>query len=286
MSPNPKTLIFLHIPRTGGTTLKRLPDRNYGRGQTLTFYNVDHSAAAERFARLPESERAHCRFIQGHLYFGFHRFVPNESTYVTFLREPISRLLSFYSYARTHTDHYLYQLITEERLSLKQLLERKEASEELLNLQTRIIAGVEPSGGVDRMALEQAKENLRTHFSFVGLTEEFSASLLLLARTLGWSFPFHVKRNASRKKNPWEQAGSETLAMLREANSLDLELYEFGRALFQAQLERAGESFEPELRRFQKMNFLGAHAYEQYENVVRRAKKIIGREDSGILEIP
>jgi hypothetical protein len=270
-------VIFLHIPRTGGTTFQRIPERNYERNETLTFNGARHREEIERFAKLPESARARYKFIQGHLYFGFHRFVPGNSTYVTFLREPIARALSFFSYARSHSDHYLHRLLTEEQLGLATLLERR-ATPELFNQQTRMIAGDQsnPDRQLDRGALERAKQNLQTNFSFVGLTEEFSASLILLARVLGWRLPFHVKRNATRKKIQLDRIDARTHALLREANALDLELYEFARELFDAQVSSAGDSFASELRRFQRLNFLGGRAYEQYVSLIQSFKQLIG----------
>jgi Galactose-3-O-sulfotransferase len=258
--------------------LQRIPGRNYDRNQILTFYEPGLRDQIERFAQLPELQRAGYKFIKGHLYFGFHQFVPGESTYVTFLREPISRVLSFYSYARSHPDHYLYRLITEERLGLEAFLKR-EATVELFNLQTRMIAGDanNPNGSVDRSMLERAKENLRTHFCSVGLTEEFDASLLLLARTIGWRLPLFVKRNVSSKKSLPCSIDAQTAALLREANALDLELYEFAQELLQSQLRAAGDWFESELRRFQGLNFMAARCYEHYESLVHGIRRMAGR---------
>jgi Galactose-3-O-sulfotransferase len=258
--------------------LQRIPGRNYGRNQILTFYEPGLRDQIERFAQLPESQRAGYKFIKGHLYFGFHQFVPGESTYVTFLREPISRVLSFYSYARSRPDHYLYRLITEERLGLEAFLKR-EATVELFNLQTRMIAGDgnNPNGSVDRSMLERAKENLRTHFCFVGLTEEFDASLLLLSRIFGWRLPLFVKRNVSSKKSLPSAIDAQTAALLHEANALDLELYEFAQELLQSQLRAAGDWFESELRRFQGLNFMAARSYEHYESLVQSIKRMVGR---------
>lgn len=275
-TPSP-TVIFLHIPRTGGTTFQKIPERNYDRNQILTFNGLRHREEIERFAKLPESERASYKFIQGHLYFGFHRFVPGRSTYVTFLREPIARALSFFSYARSHSDHYLHRLITEERLGLQTLLERG-ATPELFNHQTRMVAGDQTNSDrqLDRGALERAKQNLQTSFCFVGLTEEFSAGLILLARMLGWRLPFYVKRNATQKSGR-DGIDAKTHALLREANALDLELHEFAQKLFNAQLRSAGESLESELRRFQRLNFLGGRAYEHYQSLIQSVEKVIGR---------
>jgi len=273
-----ETVIFLHIPRTGGTTFERIPNRNYGRNQTLTFDGANHREEIEKFTRLPELQRAQYKFIRGHLYFGFHRLLPGPSTYVAFLREPIARALSFYSYARTHSDHYLYRLLNDEQLSLKELLERK-TTHELSNLQTRMIGGASHDRNclIDRTVLETAKENLRSSFCFVGLTEEFSASMMLLARTLGWRLPVHIKRNASRKIDDAAMMDAQTHALLLEANALDLELYTLARQLFEIQLRNAGDSFATELRRFRRLNFFGGRAYEQYESLVGGVKQMLGR---------
>lgn len=277
MAAPSQTVLFLHIPKTGGTTFHKILERNYARHQTVTFDGRHHRDEIERFAKLPEPQRARYRLIKGHLYFGFHRFLPGNSTYLTFLREPIARAFSFYSYARSHSDHYLYRSLTEERLGLRTLLERGTTTE-LFNLQTRMIAGESNlDRSLDRSALERAKQNLQTNFCFVGLTEEFDASLILLSRTFDWSIPFYVKKNVSRKKSRPESIDAQTDALLREANALDLELYEFAQKLFDAQLRNAGDSFESELRRFQRLNFFGARAYEHYENLIQNVKQVIGR---------
>jgi hypothetical protein len=272
MSEHRPTLIFLHIPRTGGTTLKKLPERNYGTDQIFDLYDSDNAAQIRRFAQLPESQRANYKCIKGHLFFGFHKLVPGQSTYVTFLREPIARVQSFYSYVRAHPEHYLHRDLVEQRLGLKELL-RHPGTEELCNLQTRMIAGdlENPEQIVDRVALERAKENLRTHFSVTGLTEEFDASLLLLARAQGWPLPLYVKRNASRRAP--ETIDAKTRDLVREANALDLELYQFGKELFRAQLGHAGESFQSEIRRFKRLNFWVAHVHECLAKLTRSGRR-------------
>lgn len=279
MTTPSQTVIFVHIPKTGGTTFHKILERNYPRNQTLTFDGRHHRDEIERFAKLPGPQRAVYRLIKGHIYFGFHRLVPGISTYVTFLREPVARALSFYSYARSHSDHYLYQLLTEERLGLRTLLERGTTAE-LFNLQTRMIAGESNlDRSLDRSALERAKQNLETNFCFAGLTERFDASLILLSRTFDWSLPFYVRKNVSRKKSRPESIDAQTHALLRQANALDLELYEFAQKLFDAQLRNAGNSFEHDLRRFQRLNFLGARAYQHYENLIQSVKQVIGRRE-------
>ena len=261
----PRTLIFLHIPKTGGTTFRRILEGNYSRNETLTFNGADYSVEIERFAQSSEATRARYRAIQGHLYFGFHRFVPAESGYVTWIRDPIARALSFYSHVRTHPEHYLHRRLIDERLDLKGLIER-EATPELFNLQTRMVAGARNHAvsGLDRGILEIAKQNLEKNFCFVGLTEEFDAGLALLSEMLGWNIPFYVKRNVSSERFATESIDPETDRLLREANSFDFELHEFARDLFEARRRAAGPVFESKLCQFQQLNSVAAFAHEYY----------------------
>jgi hypothetical protein len=273
-----RTVIFLHIPKTGGTTFHKILERNYAPDETLTFDGSRHPTEIESFAKLPESHRARYRLIKGHVEFGFHRFVAGESTYMTFLRDPIARALSFYSHARTRSDHYLHRLVTDQRMRLENLLERG-VTPELFNQQTQMISGC-PSGPncpLDHNALETAKQNLRSNFCFVGLTEEFDAGVVLLSHMLGWSRPFYVKRNVSSKKTRAESLPPQIRALVRDANSLDFELYEFARTLLAAQIRAAGAGFASELRRFQRLNAVAARSYESYESIKRGVQGLIGR---------
>lgn len=247
-----ETLIFLHLPKTGGSTLSRILERHYSPRETLT---LDAPGLAE-LKTLPDAQRARYRLIQGHLYFGLHRLVPGASTYVTFLRRPVERVLSFYYHASSKPDHYLYPSLTTERLNLKTLLARN-LTEELCNLQTRMLAGEEwedPQRIVTRAALDQAKANLRSHFRFVGLMEEFDASLLLLHRAFDWPLHFYVKENVAKEKPPGASLDVETRRMVAEANSLDFELYEYVGNLFAEECRAAGDSLAVDLVRFRRSN--------------------------------
>ena len=264
----PRTLIFLHIPKTGGTTFRRILAGNYSRDETLTFDGADYSVAMERFAQSSEVSRARYRAIQGHLYFGFHRLVPGESSYVTWIRDPIARALSFYSHVRTHPEHYLHRRLIDERLDLKGLIEG-EVTPELFNLQTRMVAGARnhPVSGLDRTTLEIAKENLEKNFCFVGLTEEFDAGITLLSAMLGWNIPFYVKRNVSSERTAAESVDPKINRLLREANLFDFELYEFARNLFEARRRAAGPMFESQLSQFQRLNSVAASARGHYSKM-------------------
>ena len=210
----------------------------------------------KRGSKQSQPRSARYRLIKGHFYFGLHRFIPGPSVYITFLRNPVERVLSFYHYARSTPDHYLYDVLTKECLNLKAPL-AQEATLELCNEQTRLLAGDEwedPQRPVTRAALERAQVNLRTHFRVVGLTEEFDASVLLVHRTFGWDLPFYVKENVTKNKPDGAVLDAETRRLVEETNSFDLELYEYARGLFNEQRRAAGNSFDAELSHFRNLN--------------------------------
>ena len=256
-----RTLIFLHVPKTGGTTFRKILERSYSGEAVLTLKGADYTADFENFANSAESERRRYRLIQGHLYFGFHDLVPGDSSYVVWLRDPIARALSFYAHVRTHSDHYLHQRVIDKRLDLRKLIEGN-ATPELFNLQTRMIAGQRnnPNRPLDRTALEIAKKNLETNFCFVGLTENFDASLILLGELLGRKVPFYTRRNVTRQRTPAVHLDPEMDRLLRKANDLDLELYEFAKVLFETRRRAAGPEFDSQVARFQRLNSIAASA--------------------------
>ncbi len=266
-----ETLIFLHIPKAGGSTISKILEQRYSRAETLTLDDRDRQIA--QLKALPAAQRGQYRLIQGHLFFGLHRFIPGATTYITFLRRPVERVLSFYYYARSTPDHYLYPLLATERLDLKTLLAR-DLTLELRNEQTRLLAGDEwedPQRIVTRAALELAKANLRTHFRVVGLLEEFDASLLLLRRAFGWHLPFYVKENVTKEKPDETSLNAETRRLVEDANSLDLELYEYARNLFDERRRAAGDSFAAELCHFRQLNRAYARSVpRRFADLLRR----------------
>jgi hypothetical protein len=268
------TVIFLHIPKTAGSTLYEILDHSFRLDEILTFDGYNHSQEITEFIRAPETERGRYQLIKGHMFFGLHRHVPGRCVYFTMLRDPMARLVSFFKHASREPKHYLHGLINQEAADLKTLL-RMRASSELFNHQTRMIAGGDwrdANRRVDRSALDQAKRNLRDRFDVVGVTEEFDASLLLLRQRIRRTVPVYLKRNVAPKCARLNQAiDGETRKLLREANLLDLELHRFARELFSLQRRAAGLRFKIELRRFRILNA----AYQGWMGVRQKSAQVI-----------
>jgi Galactose-3-O-sulfotransferase len=186
----------------------------------------------------------------GHIHYGFHQHLQGASTYVTILREPVSRVLSLYRYIATNPQHYLHEQVADR--SLIDFVSSQVDTEEVENGQTRQIAGV-TQGSPNGASLLRAKQNLAEAFAAVGLVERFDESLILFKRRLGWKMPFYVRKNVTRRSLE-EEATNEAREIISSRNTLDVELYEFGRELFQEHVRREGPLFEVEVSMFQTLN--------------------------------
>jgi len=221
-----QTLIFLHIPKTAGTTLNRIIEWQYSPFDVFTMDPYRIRATPERLARLPEARRRRLRMVRGHMLYGIHECLPQGGTYFTMLRDPVARVLSAYHFVLRRPLNPLHRKVKKERLGIEEYVR---LFPERHNLQCRLIAGVKSTQINDQRLIDRAKENLANSFSVVGISEQFEESLILMATTFGWQIPFYKNRKVSKARPQIDPATKE---MIREYNRLDVELYEFGKQLF------------------------------------------------------
>jgi hypothetical protein len=252
-NPRPPLVFFLHLPRTAGTTLARVIDRQYTSEAILPLYD---SSTGEEIGRIPPDRLDSMRAVVGHFYFGAHRFLARPFVYVTVLRDPVDRVISHYYFVRGDSTHYLHQAAR--RMSLIDYVISCDLAEPN-NDQTRLLCGQYEGSVPDRCTeamLPLAKRNLREYFAVVGLTEDFDRALILMKRILGWSNPFYLRQNVTPGRLRKDDLGDETLDVIETYNRLDIELYRYAGDLLQEQIRQQGDPFERELRTFRRLNAL------------------------------
>jgi hypothetical protein len=227
-----EALIFLHIPKTAGTTLNRIIEWQYN---PVSIFTVDPHrirATVARFKTFSEQRRRRFRVVRGHLLYGIHEFLPQGATYITMLRDPVARVLSSYAFILRRPLHPLHRKLKASRLGVEDFIRMTLHRQ---NLQCRFISGIGVGPDCDEGALELAKENLTRSFHIVGLCERFQESLCLMMAAFGWKVPFYTNRKVTKKRPSIE---SNVIDMIREYNRFDLQLYDFVWKSFEEKLRR------------------------------------------------
>jgi hypothetical protein len=257
---NAPLLAFVHIPKTAGGTATTMFARAYSRSGIRDGGNYLRSP--ERAVNAVANPRKHeARVIAGHVPYGVYReHLPPDSRYMTFLREPVDRVLSHYYRHMHRPDLSLADRRKADRVrALAGSLE--EAMVELRfpqvnNLATRFLCGdPSPLGELPATALDDAKASLR-EFAFVGIQERFEESIVLLQRALGLELTPYLNRHVSAEggRPTVEEISAEQRALIIECNRLDVELYDFGLQLFEEAVAAADDAFADDVETLRAMS--------------------------------
>lgn len=248
-------VVFFHIPKTGGTTLDYITAKSY---RIDYVYQVNAPAMDQHVNGLFKNNQMF-RTLMGHYelndYF-YQLFDRQKLVQFTMLRDPVSRVISYYDYLRTSENHPKYSIAKD--LSLQEFIVHPEI-DEMPNGQTCRILGLLRQGEWMRdtrnneQLLADAKYQLEHRFSLFGLTEMYDAFLLMAQKTLGWQDVFYQRMNESREKTDKNQIPQAVLDKIKEVNSVDVELYHFAKTLFQQRANEIGID-EKRVSDFQQCN--------------------------------
>jgi hypothetical protein len=253
--PNDRLTIFVHLHKTGGTTLRRILSREYGRDE---FLDLDFVRGEDELAsyRASADQRERVRAIAGHLAFGLADELDRPANYVTLVREPVARVLSYFHYLQAHPEApEQYR-----RTTLEEFIADPDVEADVHNEQTRLLGsqrGAERAAPT-RATLEQAKQHIQRHVVVAGTTERFDESVLLMAQKLEWqSPPYYVRRNVGSGERP--ELSPELRAAIVEHNTLDVELHRWVSARLDATIGREGLRFRAHAARFRALNSHSGH---------------------------
>jgi hypothetical protein len=235
-------LYFLHIPKSGGNSVRELFSRVYGEKLVGVYKAMDDAYAA---SLKPLCQKDSVLF--GHYSFSLHlRLGDPDAEYMTILRNPVDRVISWYKWVARHPDHSNYERIHRDRLTVAEAVQQG-IGPQVNNHAVRILSGncrlwpvkhrvldywsVQVLGKQlyqmnGKRYLDVAIANLNRHFCFVGIVERMDQLTEFLVRR---GVKAAEKENVERVNvtPPMEIAiDSHTLEVIRKANELDLMLYE------------------------------------------------------------
>ncbi|MEE8576077.1 MAG: sulfotransferase family 2 domain-containing protein [candidate division Zixibacteria bacterium] len=253
-SPDKMTrLFFLHIPKAGGTTFYDIIYRNFAYRKVA---KIDGTQVAESIADLsaqPMAVKKRFDSVIGHFTFGFHQQFSGKYTYITFLRDPVSRVVSLFNHIKNVSHHPLHEVVASKGMDIHSFA-TSDLTREIDNDQVRRIAGSNAEVMADT-DLAQAVENLERSFAFVGVSEEYDQSLVLLRRLFPRWDVRYVARNIGRADiGSSQQVHEKTLENIERRNRLDVALYRYVRARFNAALQEMGGDLDAEVAELRSRN--------------------------------
>lgn len=218
-----ETYLFVHIPKTAGTSFRLGVEAAFGADRVVYDYGRQAPATSDVIQRHVYGEldldalRAHLveqrvALLGGHVIYPRYAKLFAPSRVITFVREPVGRVVSEFEHARRLQG---YQGTLLEFASIQRNR----------NLQASMMV---------RLGLRQ--------LAAVGVTERYAESLWLIEQRIGWAVPELVRNLNPARLVP---AGSYDLTdeeerQLRLWNSADADLYRRAGALLDQQLRREG----------------------------------------------
>ncbi len=275
-------LIFLHIPKSAGSTIQTIFKRQYKKDGF--FVDGNHPNLKVIKEKIMSDDKLQLCF--GHMDFGMHAFVEQDYKYATIIRDPIERVISQYYYVKRQTKHHLYKKAFKDNDFTLAEYVKSGLSNELNNGQVRILIGAGgfhknlhtkydiPFGSCKPWMLEEAKLNIKQHFVFCGLQEYFDESLVLMKKEFGWKWDIgYVSQNITHRRKKVLELDNITLKVIRDANTLDIELYEWAKDAFLANVKKEESYIKNELRKLNWANLLESYKY-QIKNTLRKTFQI------------
>jgi Sulfotransferase family len=259
----PDVLIHLHIAKTGGTSLSSMIKHGFRSDEI--FESSQHVGTPGNMRQAPQEDCERkliafglndVQYVSGHVPLGVHRIFRRPTKYVTVVRDPIQRIISFFFFQAEDKNCYLKD---GRPLTFEEYIEGR-ADVQLYDYQVRVLCGspeldvespgrdqIRPRLHVQRHHLDLAKKNIEELFLAAAPIEEITELGLLVRLVYGWPMRrLQTEYKNSTKSRPHlAEIPIRLIRIMEECNSHDLELYEWVSKRFAEQRKL----FEPELSR-------------------------------------
>ena len=212
-------IIFIHIPKTGGTTINSAMNGTYW--QTKPGYNYRHILT-------DKSSNS------GDLFLSKNKTKYQNEKIFMMLRHPVDRLVSEYYFINNRNE--FTHLIKSKPKTFEEYVNSPQTQNYVINFLkgNRMYSTVRPTDE-DLSSIIDSIDTLPIH---VGIFEQFSESLSYFTKHIGieWKKDIPIKRMTIRRPKI-ENLSEELIQLIEKNNDLDLKLYEHCLKKFQQESE-------------------------------------------------
>lgn len=207
-------IIYLHIPKTAGTSFRISAEHYFGPWNVLSDYGEKSPNTSEDILtafyskndfELLRNKGMQKKFLTGHFSLGKYKEIFPQSPMITFFRDPVDRVISEYVHFSTH---YGFEG------SLQDFYQKKQ----FRNRQSRALTGARP-----------------TDLDFYGITEQYEVSLDKFNGRYGTNFPMAVLNQGKYEGGIQDVASADEIEEIKELNQGDVEFYQEALDNFHAQ---------------------------------------------------
>jgi len=206
------SLVSIHIPKTAGTSFRAILQDQIGKRKVAKL-DINNSGTVLLNNKILEKKRIHKRIeaIHGHFTFAEvqEKFAFRDDVqYITWLRNPVARVVSNYRFLNKIIANRLNELPDENLMArMGKTLVEFAAVQENQNVMHKYLKGA---------SLEK--------FSFVGIQDQFESELTRLEDIMSWPRVSNRKHNVTGKSA--SSIDPETTAFIKSVNKEDVILFE------------------------------------------------------------
>ncbi|EGC32994.1 hypothetical protein DICPUDRAFT_81192 [Dictyostelium purpureum] len=245
----PKPHIFIHMPKTGGTSLLKVFRKNNRK------INLYHNTQHPTYPELQNLPLRHTLF--GHFKFGLHKYFDenketqlqlssdivepylNPYSYLTMLRDPVDRVISHYYFLKESTGHPLHS-----EAANRTLIEWTAVSEASNNEFCRRMVGIDRNVETPVDFQELCIHRLKYTFKYIGIMERFDESIVLLSHKLGYTDLLFPNENVGKiKSHTKDTITPGERSIIERLNIADIRAYKIALEIFEKEIDIVGRDF-------------------------------------------